>query len=52
MRPKMRRVTVGLTQSQYQKIDNLVEQGSYPNINEVVRTAVREHLLRLEEVAA
>jgi Arc/MetJ-type ribon-helix-helix transcriptional regulator len=48
----MKRVTVGLTQSQYQKMDQLVVEGSYPNINEVVRTAVREHLLRLEEVTA
>jgi Arc/MetJ-type ribon-helix-helix transcriptional regulator len=44
MRPKMKRVPVGLTEMQLEKIDHLVEQGFYPERNEAVRTAIREHL--------
>ncbi len=48
MRPKMKRVPVGLTDAQLEKIDLLVEQGVYPDRNEAVRTAIREHLEKQE----
>jgi len=48
MRPKMKRVPVGLTEMQLEKIDLLIEKGVYPDRNEAVRTAVREHLQRCE----
>lgn len=41
---KMDRTSISLPEKQVEKIDQLVENGVYPNRSEFVREAVRSHL--------
>jgi Arc/MetJ-type ribon-helix-helix transcriptional regulator len=48
MRPKLKRVPVGLTETQVERLDQLVGQGIYTDRNEAVRTGVRQLLEKYE----
>jgi Arc/MetJ-type ribon-helix-helix transcriptional regulator len=49
MKPKLKRVLIGLPEPQLKKLDRLVESGEYPDRNEAVRAGVRELLERREQ---
>lgn len=49
MRPKLKRVLIGLPEPQLKKLDQLVESGEYSDRNEAVRTGVRELLEKHEQ---
>ncbi len=50
MKPKLKRILVGIPVRQIEKLDRLVETGVYPDRNEAVRTGIRD-LLEKYEVA-
>jgi Arc/MetJ-type ribon-helix-helix transcriptional regulator len=48
MKPKLKRVLIGLPVPQLERLDQLVEQGIYTDRNEAVRTGVRQLLEKYE----
>ena len=50
MKPKLKRVLIGLPEPQLMRLDQLVEQGIYTDRNEAVRTGVRQLLEKYEPV--
>lgn len=49
MKPKLKRVLIGLPEPQIEKLDHLVEQGIYTDRNEAVRTGIRQLLEKHEQ---
>jgi len=41
MKPKLRRIIIGIPEPQLAKLDQLIEQGIYPGRNEAVRDGIR-----------
>lgn len=50
MRPKLKRVLIGVPQTQLKKLDNLVQIGVYSDRSEAVRDGIRDLLEKYEPV--
>lgn len=50
--PATRKISVRLTERQYELLDTLVEEGEYTSVSEAIRAAINEFIERKKEKLA